>query len=200
MKGASPADIKCLDKKLEMSSIARDEWWPPGQGEHEVAFAFHVYTNEVRWYRGDKVAGDEWKAGFYQWPEWISGTADWAYAAKGLIGVDDLKTGRWPVSAADNKQLMTYAMPFWLEQGMPLKCRLTLSITQWERYPLGGLPKRNWWPGGAGGLDMMAHLQDLRWALEHPGEAAPDRETCMFCDCKNDCPDFLMSGIDFTRR
>ncbi len=198
MKEAKPSDVKCLNKKLEMSGIKRDEWWKPGEGEHECAFAFHVITHEVRWYKGNKVAGDEWKASFYWDKQWISGTADWGFAAPGIITIDDLKTGRWPVTAQDNKQLLTYAMPFWLGMGKPLKCNVRTSITQWERYPLAGLPKRNW--GRANGLDMMIHLQDLKWSLEHPGEAYPEYELCRFCECKNNCPGFMLAGFDYTRR
>mgnify|MGYP001574820008 CR=1 FL=1 len=197
MPGASKSDVLCLDKKLLLSGIDREEWWPTGKGEHETAFAFNLKTHTVKWYTGDKKAGDDWKAGYYQRPEWITGTCDWSAEGPLLIKVDDLKTGRWPVSATDNKQLLTYAMPFWLRAGKPLVCLIHLSITQWERYPLTGLPKRNWWK--ASGLEMMTHLQDLEHALNSPGEMNPTDENCRFCDCKNNCPAFMTSGISFER-
>lgn len=198
MKGAKKGHIKTLIKKLEASGIDRDEWWPPGKGEHEVAFAFNVYTLEVRWFKGNKRDGDKWKARFYPFPKWISGTADWVEKKEMVIYVDDLKTGRWPVSARDNKQLMTYALPFWIAMGMPLDCKVRLSITQWPRYPLAGLPKRNW--GKTNGVALAMHLQDLRYALEHPEEANPNEELCRFCECQNNCPAFLVAGFDYTRR
>lgn len=198
MPGGAVGHIRTLKNKLKASGIRREEWWPPGTGEHEVAFAFNVQSLEVRWFKGDKAKGDLWKARFYPFPKWISGTADWISSSHMFIYVDDLKTGRWPVTAHGNKQLLTYAMPFWIEMGCPLECEIKLSITQWEKYPLDGLPKRNF--GTAKGVDMAMHLQDLMYSLEHPDEANPDKETCRFCDCKDNCPAFMAAGFDYTRR
>ncbi len=193
MPGALAADIKCLQKKLVLSGIKRDEWWPPGQGEHEVTFALNLETLLLQWYQGSKTEGDTWKAAFYASPTWLTGTADWVLKAPGFVAVDDLKTGRWPVEAQDNKQLLTYALPFWIAEGCPARYTVQNSITQWPRYPLDGLPKRNW--GHATGLDMALHLEDLRWALAHPGEANPERENCMFCESKSFCSDYMMSDL-----
>ncbi len=197
MSGASKADVLCLEKKLLLSDIKRDEWWPTSEGAaHETSFAFHIDTHVVKWFEGEKTEGDAWKATFYSKKKWVTGTCDWSWVHDSYyISIDDLKTGRWPVSAKDNKQLLTYAMPFWLKMGKPLKCAIHLSITQWERYPLHGLPKRNW--ARATGLDMLMHLQDLKHALENPQEASANKDNCRFCDAKNNCPTFLTSGITF---
>lgn len=198
MPGAKPGHRKTLLAKLKATGIKRKQWWPVDEGEHEVAFAFHLDTLEVKWYRGDKAKGDKWKAKFYVNTRWVTGTADWILVrGKTFIHIDDLKTGRWPVTAADNKQLLTYAMPFWLAAEQPLDCEVVLSITQWPKYPLGGLPKRNW--GKATGLDMAEHLQDLRYALAHPEEANPSEDHCRFCDSKKFCSAFEEAGFDYGR-
>jgi len=199
MKGASAADIKCLEKKVMLSGTERDEWWR--DGTHEVAFAFHIRTHKVKWYKGNKAKGDTWKALFYHDTEWITGTADYAKVSQAggewHFSIDDLKTGRWPVDATENKQLLTYVMPFWLEAGKPLNATVCVSITQWPRYPLSGLPQKNlWWTDG---LTLAEHLQDLAYALDNPNETEPSLDNCRFCDAKNNCSAFLASGITFGR-
>jgi hypothetical protein len=195
MPGASKADVVCLSKKLVMSGIVRDDWWPT-DGEHEVTFAVNLITEEVLRFRGAKTEGDTWKEQYYPVPAILTGTADWVATGKdGLVIIDDLKTGRWPVSAKDNKQLLSYALPMWLEAGKPLVgWRLRLSITQWERYPLGGLPTLRKWD--CGGLEMAAHLQDLRYALANPGEANPHEDACKFCESKGDCAEYQESELN----
>lgn len=194
MPGADPKDVLCLEKKLVMSGIRRNDYWPEGEGEHEVTFAYHLITLEVRWFRGHRDAADAWKEKLRQDPQWMTGTVDWV----GNDGsVDDLKTGRWPVRAKRNEQLYSYAMPWWLEAGRPVLYKRRLSITQWPRYPLSGLPKRN--HGVVTGIGLAAHLSDLQWTLEHPKETNPDAETCRFCECKNNCRAFLKAGITYGR-
>ncbi len=149
------------------------------------------------WYHGDKASGDTWKAGYYHDRDWITGTTDYSSVSGNTLSIDDLKTGRWPVLAECNPQLRTYAVPFWLEAGAKLTCEVALSITQWPRYPLDGLPVRNW--GHDSGLDMELHLQDLVWALDHPQESEASIENCRFCECQNNCPTFMLSGINFSR-
>jgi hypothetical protein len=199
MPKANPKDVLTLEKKLMLAGVSRDKWWPAKSGEHEVAFALNVYTQEIRWFRGDKAKGDKWKARYYPFPKWITGTADWKGAdSTYLIIIDDLKTGAWPVEAENNKQLLTYALPFWVALGSPLDCLIKLSITQWPKYPLAGKPKRNL--GVATGLDLAQHLIDLKHALEHPEEMNPEKELCRFCDCRKNCPAFKAAGFDYTKK
>jgi hypothetical protein len=201
MPKAKPGEVKTLNKKLALVKPDRDHWWPKS-GEHEIAFAFNVYTYELKWFKGDKALGDKWKARFYPFPKWITGTTDWVQNSTNggvlTVWVDDLKTGKWPVEAAGNYQLMTYGLPFWIKAGMPLDAVIKLSITQWPKYPIPGKPERNW--GYCTGLDLALHLQDLRYALEHPEEANPEKELCRFCDSRENCPSFLAAGFDYTRR
>jgi hypothetical protein len=207
MPGASKSDIRCLTRKIEKSGIKRNDYWPAGKGEHEVTFAYNLRTLEVRWYRGPRKKADLWKEKLRANPEWMTGTVDWV----GNDGsIDDLKTGNIPPLKADgtyawppllaqgNHQLLSYAIPWWLEAGRPIRYKRKLSITQWPRYPQDGLPVVR--RGTAQGIELAAHLADLQWTLEHPNEANPDRETCRFCECKNNCAAFLTSGITYEKR
>lgn len=196
LKSASKADIKCLQDKLELTGIKRDTYWPKATGgQHEMTFAYNLLTLEVRWYEGKRAGADDWKGELREDHQWMTATVDWVEPYPGRI--DDLKTGRWPVEAEDNKQLLSCAMAWWLEAGRPQEYSRPLSITQWPRYPKHGLPAVNY--GNASALDLEAHLQDLRWSLDHPDETNVDFDSCRFCDGKPNCPDFILSGINYSR-
>ncbi len=189
---AKPGHVKTLLNKLEKSGIKRSRYWDVRIGRHEVTFAYNLVTLEVRWYTGHRDGSDDWKAELRSDTAWMTGTVDWEEPGG---RIDDLKTGRWPCTAQDNKQLASYAIPFWLDLGRPIAYRRPLSITQWPRYPLTGLPEVN--HGIVTGMELMTHLQDLQWAREHPDEANPNEEGCRFCEGKDNCPAFMMSGITF---
>jgi hypothetical protein len=194
MPGADPRDIVCLEKKLLLSGIRREDWW--SGGEHEVTFAIHLETLEAMRYDeyvfacestktpADKVkTRDQWKEGFAG-PEWLTGTIDYLYPdGRG----DDLKTGRWPVDPATSKQLRSYALLPWLEAGRPIKgWNKEWTITTWQKYRLDGLPTRE--GHVLTGFELADHLEDLRWAATHPEEVNPGEDACRFCDCKPVCP------------
>lgn len=206
-----PGHIKTARNKLEKSGIVRADYWPstgPDAGEHEVTFAVNLLTKEVVWYKGKRAAADDWKEKRgKQGDEWLTGTIDWVVRHKDsrrlrLIG--DLKTGKakrnwetgqdegWWVSALDNKQLLSYALPFWLTEGEPLDWRIDTRIEHWPKYPLHCLPELE--PGRITGLEVRLHLAELQEALEIK-TARPDEETCRFCDGKSNCDAFLLSGI-----
>ncbi len=184
MPGASERDIATLEKKIFMSGIKRADWWPDELG-HELTFAFHVRTGERRWFSGDKVGGDAWKEGYREHPLWITGTTDYY---DGVNWIDDLKTGSWPQEAEDNRQLLTYALPFWLERGRSYRDDVVLTITQWPKYPLAGLPMRRTWL--TDGVRLEEHLQDLIYALENPGEVNPTENGCRFCESQLHCKEY----------
>ncbi len=194
MAGASKADVACLEKKLVLSGINRDDYWPSGKGEHEVTFAIDLASLTVIWHEGPREEADGWKVRAGRESRWLTGTVDWVEPDGRL---DDLKTGGWPVSPHGNKQLYSYALPWWVELGRPLVYRRELTITQWPRYPLNGLPEVK--TAHVTGLQLMSHLADLRYSLSNPHEANPGIETCRFADCKSQCEAFLASGITFTR-
>lgn len=164
--------VTLLRKKLAATSVNRHEWWPRGKGEHEVTFALHL--DDVRLLIYDRLEEeldrDAWKEQFPT-AEWLTGTIDWlVWGDENTVPwVDDLKTGKWPVVAAESRQLDSYLLVPWIVQGCPSGWRGVKSITQWPQYPIHGAPRRNhkW----VNGFDMRAHLEDLRWAVKHPEEA-----------------------------
>lgn len=179
--GADPRDVDTAEKKVLLSSIDRDEWWH--HGEHEVAFAIHLTTLEVqRFVRCDcgephtRPADDPdaWKKSFGK--EWLTGTIDYL---RDDLGGDDLKTGSWDVEAKGNRQLLSYALLTWVEAGCPTKWEKWWSITTWKKYPLAGLPKRSWWL--ITGMDLLDHLEDLRWAVSNPSEVNVVDSLCGHC-------------------
>lgn len=186
---ADPRDTKCLEKKLVLSGVRREVYWTGGV--HEVTFAINLTANEfppivlryemMRNGLAEYPTRDEWKAAFPA-GEWLTGTIDYLEPDN----LDDLKTGRWPVDPATSKQLRSYALLPWIEAGMPIKWDIPVTITQWERYPLDGLPVRTTYI--LTGVDLLDHLEDLRWAAAHPEEVNATDDGCRFCACKPNCP------------
>jgi hypothetical protein len=131
---------------------------------------------------------DAWKKRFPPL-HWLTGTIDYW---NGDDWLDDLKTGHWVTPPKDNKQLRSYCLLPWLLSGKP-KRGVLATITQWERYPLGALPKRT----GARipYLDLITHYDDLRWAAENTDVVNPGpfiegemKSQCTFC------PSRVMAG------
>lgn len=198
---ADPRDTKTLLKKLVLTGVDREFWWPSDEGRHEVTFALHLPTLELRFHEGDKaldlmtthpdgsVTGvpdrDLWKKGFGN--EWLTGTIDWlGNPAEGVGYVDDLKTGSWPVDVKTSAQLRAYSLVPWVMAGQPLAWDGLVSITSWPKYKLSDPPKRTSHTLSA--LDLEETLVDLRHAYKHPEQVVPSEEGCKFCDCKPLCP------------
>ncbi len=185
-------DNEAVEHKALLSGIRREDWWPAG-GRHEVTFAIHLPTRVVHLYDeavqlavDSNISRDGWKAAFIG-PEWLTGTIDYLGTRKGRPWVDDLKTGRWPVDPRKSRQLRSYALLPWILEGCPIDALYYRSITHWPRYPLAELPTRTGLEHPLTGLDLMTHLDDLRWSVEHPDEANPTEDGCRFCESKNDC-------------
>jgi hypothetical protein len=151
-----------------------------------VTFAINLVTEEILEYVDYIVTGnltaDAWKKTFVG-PEWLTGTIDYLYPDG---SIDDLKTGRWPVDPETSGQLRSYMLFPWLRAGKPIKWSRFASITQWEKYPQHGLPRRT--SAIIRGFGMMMHLEDLRYAVTHPDEVNPGDEQCRFCECRPNCP------------
>lgn len=208
-------DAVCLEKKLILSGVKREDWWVPGEGEHEVTFAIELATAKlILWeapkdsstgcnapeppggWQGARCPGctecdtetaDDWKKSFDP-KQYLTGSIDWLHwgTEKTLPWVDDLKTGRWPVDVKKSKQLLSYLLVPWIKAGMPVVgWKGVVSITQWPRYRLDCLPKRS--SRRVTGLDLVAHLEDIRWATENPTEKNPTEEHCRFCPCRAAC-------------
>lgn len=158
-----------IERKILLSSTPRGEYWPEGEGEHEVTFAIELYTLKV--HRPSKRVKDHdaWKK---KWDpkRYLTGTIDWLGKDNGRDWVDDLKTGDWPVPP-ESGQLLSYLILPWAVAGAPnAGYSASRSITWWPWYPLNGWPRRSW-AEPANALDLVCHHQDLVYAVEHPEEA-----------------------------
>lgn len=165
-----------------MSRVRREEWWPTG--EHEVTFAIELAAATVQRFAGDKRLRDEWKLRFDA-ARFLTGTIDLLDTDGEAPWIDDLKTGHWPVDPRKSRQLRSYALVPWIEAGKPMQWNCITTITQWEKYPLIGQPKRK--QHIVSGLDMMEHLDEARWAVAHPEQVTPS-DCCQFCDSRPSCP------------
>lgn len=197
--GCDPRDSDALEKKLVLSGVTREEWWPQ-PGMHEVSFAMRVFpgtTNngkrlrdntlpETRLHLREYGPADPWKAQFDPRTH-LTGSIDWVdLGGDETAYVDDLKTGRWPVHAETSKQLRSYALVPWILMGMPGAWDGLVSITQWPKYPLAGKPMRTYYTLTS--EDLMEHLEAVRWAMASPDEVKRDEDACRFCNAKPNCP------------
>lgn len=189
---ASERDIVLLEKKLLATGMDRYRctwmFWPPEQGRHEVSFAIELFTLEFHEYTGSRGGADQWKRGF-DVRRWLTGTIDWLgwRHSPEYPWVDDLKTGRWPVHP-DSKQLLSYLLYPWVRVRCPNDWRAVASITQWPKYPISMMPRRTERNTLVSQVDMIEHLDDLRWSLTHPNEVVPSEDGCRFCDSRPVCP------------
>jgi len=177
-----------IEQKVMLSRVRREDWWPP-PGRHEITFAIHLFDVTLVEYIGPRENADIWKAGYYDKSEWLTGTVDYLGVHQGRPWTDDLKTGNYLVSYK-SRQLRSYTLLPWLREGCPDNRLYYRSITQWPRYPLDGAPNRTGLGRPLTSLDLMTHLDDLRYSVEHPNEANPTDEGCKFCECQRDCDDY----------
>jgi hypothetical protein len=186
---ADPSHVATLERKILLSGIDRLAFWDGGQ--HEATFALNLFTEEVREYDGPREGADEWKKGFAEDPQWLTGSIDYIFDDG---SIDDLKTGSWPVEPKVAGQLGSYALLPWIKAGKPLDWKCVLSITAWPKYPLAALPVVS--KVVASGFELMEHLDALKYAVEHPYDAVPSEEGCRWCDCKPLCPAWVDDTVD----
>lgn len=190
-----------LGRKLYRSGVNREELWQPGTGLHEVSFALNLRTLNIMRYRGARDGADRWKANFARLrngPDWLTGTVDWVGAINDRPWIDDFKTGKWPVHP-EIKQIVSYGLFLWVEDKRPRRYEIERSVTQWPKYPLEAPPTRTF-GGVISTLELEEHLDDLRWAIDHPDEVNPvpigigqwdpnePLSHCSFCACREPMP------------
>lgn len=178
--------------------MLRERYWPPGMGRHEVTYALNLRTLELRKYTGPSAGADKWKRSFWRLGrEWLTGTIDWLGECDGTPWIDDFKTGKWPVSP-QIKQIVSYGLFDWCDRGRHPHYRCVRSVTQWPKYRIDELPTRTYGTLLTT-LELEEHLDDLRWALDHPDEVNPvplsidwdpnePLSPCAFCPCREPVP------------
>jgi hypothetical protein len=113
----------------------------------------------------------------------LGGTADAVLVDGDHLIVCDLKTGRVPVEAKDNKQMLTYALGAMRQFKAPERITCTMHIFQ----PRVGHSK---WT--VTGQELVEHGQRLKAAAElaltSDAPTSPSPDACRYCKAKTICP------------
>lgn len=113
----------------------------------------------------------------------LGGTADAVLVDGDHLIVCDLKTGRVPVEAKDNKQMLTYALGAMRQFKAPERITCTMHIFQ----PRVGHSK---WT--VTGQDLVDHGNKLKaaaeLALSSDAPTSPSPDACRYCKAKTICP------------
>ena len=125
----------------------------------------------------------------------LGGTADAVLVDGNHLIICDLKTGRVPVEAENNKQLLTYALGVMRQFNAPADITCTMHIFQ----PRAGHSK---WT--VSGVDLIAHGHDLRnaaeLALSPDAPTNPSPDACRYCRAKTICPSLRQQVQDNARK
>ena len=125
----------------------------------------------------------------------LGGTADAVLVDGNHLHVVDAKFGRVPVSAENNKQLLTYALGVMRQFNAPADIICTMHIFQ----PRAGHSK---WT--VSGVDLIKHGHDLRkaaeLALSPDAPTNPSPEACKYCRAKTICPSMRQKVQDSARK
>lgn len=124
----------------------------------------------------------------------LGGTADAVIIKDRTIHVIDLKTGRVPVKADNNLQLLTYATGVARKLKAPADVKVVLHIYQ---------PKTGHSEWETDGNRLIAHGEDLKRAAEliDQGNAPtnPGPPQCKYCRAKSICPSMLAKAAEAAR-
>lgn len=125
----------------------------------------------------------------------LGGTADAVLVDGDHLIICDLKTGRVPVEAKDNKQLLTYALGVMRQFNAPASIQCTMHIFQ----PRAGHSK---WT--VSGMDLISHGLELKkaaeLALSPDAPTIPSPDACKYCKAKTICPSMRQRVQDNARK
>jgi len=125
----------------------------------------------------------------------LGGTADAVLVDGDHLHCVDLKTGRVPVEAKDNKQLLTYALGVMRQFNAPATIQCTMHIFQ----PRAGHSK---WT--VSGMDLISHGLELKkaaeLALSPDAPVIPSPDACKYCKAKIICPAMRQKVQDNARK
>lgn len=125
----------------------------------------------------------------------LGGTADAVLVDGNHLHVIDLKTGRVPVEAENNRQLLTYAVGVMRKFKAPSDITCTMHIFQ----PMVG--HSSWTVDGA---RLIQHGVDLKeaamLALSYDAPTNPSPDACKYCRAKTICPSIRQKVQDNARK
>lgn len=149
--------------------------------EMEIAKSYAEYVWEVAGENGQIFVEEEFHKELAMFHPDLGGTADAVVIDGDIIHVIDLKTGRSPVKASNNKQMMTYALGALTRHGFNFT-EVVLHIYQpnnisRESYSTDEI---NAW---------SAELIEIARRADDPFEKPqPSNKACYFCKAKTICP------------
>jgi hypothetical protein len=113
----------------------------------------------------------------------LGGTADAVLVDGNHLHILDLKTGRVPVDATDNKQLLTYALGAMRQLKAPSTIECTMHIFQ----PRVGHSK---WTVSGNRLNLHGERlkEAAELALSGDAPTSPSPDACRYCKAKTICP------------
>lgn len=166
---------------LAKANLTRGVLWPGGT--HEVTYVVHADGSV------DRHLGDVDRELLPR--EDTAGTADWELDAP-ILWVDDLKTGRHPQDAPDDRpQTLWYGAAAAVYHDAPAAL---LSITHWPRYPRDEPPTRVTRLVSRDRLTrFLRDVADARERALSPDAASLTRQGpwCTYCPCRSHCPEFV---------
>lgn len=124
----------------------------------------------------------------------LGGTADAILVENNTLHVVDLKTGRIPVNAEDNKQMLTYALGAMRQFNAPASIEVVVHIFQ---------PKTGHSQWKTTGDRLISHGHELKAAAElaltidAPTNPGPDQ--CRWCKAKTICPSLKAKAAEAAR-
>jgi len=125
----------------------------------------------------------------------LGGTADAVLVDGNHLHVIDLKTGRVPVEAENNRQLLTYAVGVMRKFKAPKDITCTMHIFQ----PMVGHSK--WTVDGARLIQHGVDLQEAATlALSYGAPTNPSPDACKYCRAKTICPSMRQKVQDNARK
>lgn len=155
---------------------------PSDLDEVEVAMQYVQYINALRANAVRSHIEMNVNKGLKELHELFGGTADAVVIKDNTLHVVDLKTGRVPVQAEENRQLLTYALGVARQFNAPPDITVKVHIWQpgnisvWETTP----------------VRLRQHAKDMIHAANEATSSAPrvepSNEACKYCKAKPICP------------
>jgi len=161
--------------------------------ELELAKAYAEYVWEVAGEDGTVYIEESYRDSLAIYHPDLGGTADAVIVNGDDIHVIDLKSGRTPVSAKDNKQMMTYALGALTKHGFNFK-NVTLHI-----YQPGNVSKQVYTPSDINiwSSELMAIAKRADDPFEKPN---PTVKGCFYCKAKTVCPAMREKAVEAAKQ
>lgn len=184
-----------LAEKLIFNNGDLSSFYDENAEDLEIASDYAVYIAKLKAHARKWFIEMNVNDGLQQISDQLGGTADAVVIENNTLHIVDLKTGRVPVKAEDNIQLLTYAVGVALKLKAPLK-DITIKMHIWQPGNI------NTWE--VPGQMLISHQQTLAKAVtaaqaDNPS-AVPSTDACKYCRAKPICPAMREKVQDAARK